>query len=61
MNPPDVVKSVALQRREERNSIENYLDTLVDMPLKVGLNSKDMPQDNRFTSVDQGSKLDAVK
>ena len=45
MNPPDVIKSVAIQRRQERSSIDNYLDTLTDMPLEIGLKKNDEPLD----------------
>jgi hypothetical protein len=41
MNPPDIIKSLALQRREERSSIDGYLDCLADMPLEVGLKAND--------------------
>jgi len=45
MNPPDVIKSVAIQRRQERSSIDNYLDALADMPLEIGLKKNDEPLD----------------
>ena len=46
MNPPDVIKSVAIQKRTERSSIDNYLDCLADMPLEVGLKNNNKPMDD---------------
>ena len=61
MNPPDIIKSVAVQRVAERNSIDMYLDGLADMPLD-GMKKNDLPfNDKSFNKVDTSSKIVNVK